>query len=301
MLRIGKANEYFTLWSVSNETRYTSQKQPYEVTHFLFMGNLSKDLNKAQEKAKNKGCKDLTPDESLRGQTRWERSGNTWEPEQIPAGSFQFGKYEGKDITEMMNEDIKKNPDEWSDFQSYLSWYFGKLSHIEHEELVNLIPNLLTFIQWTTHKRKDWDCEVFIPQKDKGYYSVMDKIDSGKCGVLTVSNFKLMEGDFFIITVEPHGFVTDEESKSFFQRFSYGIKVRVHLPNCPMKRKEYKGNCYWVPEGMRTFKNTIMNLKKKTDEHGDFYTITHIVTTGETGYKKNLNPLLFTSPKIEKP
>jgi hypothetical protein len=81
-LAIGFANQFYTLWDVSTEDTYaTSENGTHYVsgfkTNFTFYQNLSTDLDKAQDKASLKGCKNLNPDSELRGKS------NSW---------FQFEK-----------------------------------------------------------------------------------------------------------------------------------------------------------------------------------------------------------------
>lgn len=290
MLRIGKANQYFTLWSVNTETKYNSNKQPYEVTHFVFMGNLSRDLKLAQQKAQSRGCKDLTPDESLRGQTRWETSGEKWEPEVFPPDCFQFGKYRGKSIKEMIVNDCKENPEAWSEFQTYLKWYFQELQYDDQKELLKafdefpvleMSKSLLELIDLVIVERKGSE-PYYVESEFKTYLDLMDKINDGKIAVYTLSNFSA--GDYvqsisskhWEIRIQPHG-ASDEENEAFFKYNSYGKKICVHCPDTEMKMRYYNGFHYWVPSGLRTFKKSIMRIKLNEDEFGS-YRVTHIVT-----------------------
>ena len=291
MLRIGKSNQYFTLWSVVQETKYNSMKQPYQVTHFCFMGNLSKDLTKAQQKAQLKGCEDLTPDESLRGQSRWETSGEKYEPEFFPPDCFQFGKYKGEHIKEMIVNDCKKNPsDEWTDFQNYLKWYFQELGLDDQNNLLKALDefpvlemskSFLAFIDHDIIHRKG--SEPYYVERDlKTYLLLMDKINDGKIGVYTLSNFSAgdlvqsISSKHWEIRIQPHG-ASDKENEAFLKYNSYGKKICVHCPDTEMSRRYYNGFNYWVPAGLRTFKNSIMRIKLNEDEFGS-YRITHVVT-----------------------
>ena len=259
MLRIGKANQYFTLWNVSNETRYNSQKQPYEVTHFLFMGNLSKNLKKAQQKAQSRGCEDLIPDESLRGQSRWETSGEKYEPEVFSPDCFQFGKYKGMNIKEMIVNDCKENPsDEWSDFQNYLKWYFTELQLDDQNELLKAIDefpvlemskSFLGFIDFAIVERNG--SEPFYVERDfKTYLLLMDKIKDGKIAVYTLSNFSAgdlvqsISSKHWEIRIQPHG-ASDEENEAFLKYNAYGKKICVHCPDTEMSHRFYNGYDYW--------------------------------------------------------
>ena len=297
MLKIGKTNQYYTLWDVSTRTEYTANRQPYQVTSYSYIQNLSMDESRAKEKASQKGCKDLSVDSDLYGRNSWETSNKpTWEPEVIAPSCFQFGKYKGKNIKEMIDNDCKENPDEWSDFQSYLKWYFQELDIDDQNELLKafdefpvleMSKSFLEFIGMVKYKKR------FVELDEVPYIKVMDKIKDGKCGVYVLSNFSGCDGakaispDHWEIRIQPHG-ASDKEMNAFFKYNSFGIKLLVHCPDMEMKMRYYNGFYYWVPAGMRSFKKTIMNLKQNDDEFGS-YRITHIVTTGDTGYKNHPN------------
>jgi hypothetical protein len=128
MLQIGFSTKYFTLWNVINETQYSGDRgqYAYNVTKFQYIQNLSLNEEKAKEKAKGFGVKDLSVNDDLYGKSgkSWEkreRIVKTYEPFQ-----FRFGKYE--------DEDIRK-----SDDVDYLKWYFGETDNmIAAERMVEL-------------------------------------------------------------------------------------------------------------------------------------------------------------------
>jgi hypothetical protein len=298
MLRIGKANQFYTLWDVTNETRYNSQQMAYEVTHFCFMGNLSKDLKQAQQKAQSRGCKDLTPDESLRGQTRWESSGVEYKVEEATSlDCFEFGKYRGKNISQMIKEDKEKHPAGGSDFQKYCDWYFHeqhfnrRVIEPESGECENnqvaidrLVPELLSFIDWVKFENKDGKT-LFMSRKDFLRRGVMDKLKAGKLRVGTLSNFIISDeyginDSLYRIRVIPHG-LTDDEIEAFDERHPYGMKILVYVPHLEMSHRYYNGKSFSVPKGVRSFKDVFMNIKLKDDWMGkdlEAFKITHIVT-----------------------
>ena len=298
MLRIGKANQFYTLWDVTNETRYNSQQMAYEVTHFCFMGNLSKDLKLAQQKAQSRGCKDLTPDESLRGQTRWESSGVEYKrPELTPLDCFVFGKYEGQNISQMIKEDKEKHPAGGSDFQNYCQWYFENqcfetrvididagTSERNQVAIDRLVPELVPFMDWVKFENKDGKT-LFMSRKDFLRRGVMEKLKAGKLRVGTLSNFIVSDehginDTLYKIRVIPHG-LTDDEIEAFDEVYPYGMKVLVHVPHLEMSHRYYNGISFSVPRGVRSFKDVFMNIKLKDDWMGkqlEAYQITHIVT-----------------------
>ena len=112
MLYIGFTKKYFTLWSVTTRTETTGTSDnwiTYEVTNFNFIQNLSMTECEAIAKAKEFGCKNLTPDADLYGRSV------SWSKKQvidsfINIEFFLFGKYQGQPIDE-------------TDDVDYLCWY----------------------------------------------------------------------------------------------------------------------------------------------------------------------------------
>lgn len=75
-LQIGFSNQYYTLWNVS-QTELHNGYFYYTIFHFNYIQNLSKDMDKAIEKASQMGCTDLIVNEELRGRN------NSWEKKEI--------------------------------------------------------------------------------------------------------------------------------------------------------------------------------------------------------------------------
>lgn len=290
MLKIGKTNQYYTLWSLSTDTRYNSQGLPYEVSQNRYIQNLSKDLKTAVNKAREMGCKDLQVDEDLRGHTTWSSPGEKWEPEVIAPDCFQFGKYKGKNIKEMIEDDIKKHPHEWSDFQSYLQWYFKELTLEDQNELLKALDefpvlkrsrDFLSFIDFVKIERKGYE-PYYAETSRKVYIELMDKINDGKMDVYTLSNFspndlcQALGSDYWSIRIQPHG-ASDEENEAFLKYHSFGKKIVIHCRNTEMNRRYYNGFHYWVPAGLRSFKKSIMRVKLNDDDYGT-YRVPHVVT-----------------------
>jgi hypothetical protein len=89
MRRIGFTNKYYTLWDISVNENYSQNDRGqvtmmYETVRYTYLGNLSFDLQKAQEKAQEKGCADLEPDTELYGRnTSWEKTTKKIVPESL--------------------------------------------------------------------------------------------------------------------------------------------------------------------------------------------------------------------------
>ena len=130
MLKIGFASKYFTLWDVSTWTEYgqgTTGTYSYQKTLYTYYRNLSINEDKALEKAKKAGVKDLTVDTELFG-----RSGRSFykvsprEYVKYEDTQFSYGKYCGEYFSKC--EDT-----------GYLQWYFRDNGNIKAaERLVEL-------------------------------------------------------------------------------------------------------------------------------------------------------------------
>lgn len=89
MKRIGFTKKYYTLWDVTVDKNYHQNERGqitsvYETVRYSYLGNLSFDLEKAQEKAKAKGCTNLEPDTDLYGRNKsWEKTTKKIVPESL--------------------------------------------------------------------------------------------------------------------------------------------------------------------------------------------------------------------------
>ena len=85
-MAIGFTTEYYTLWSISTDIRYANEYTTYQVTNFVFIQNLSKDLDKAVAKAIEMGVTDTEVDTDLYGRKNsWnDRKPNEIDLEKLP-------------------------------------------------------------------------------------------------------------------------------------------------------------------------------------------------------------------------
>jgi len=72
---IGFATQFYTLWDITSDTQYGTNvhgqiTSTWDKITYTYLGNLSKDLTTAQEKAASRGCTDLEPDHELYGRNR---------------------------------------------------------------------------------------------------------------------------------------------------------------------------------------------------------------------------------------
>ena len=136
MLRIGKADLYFTLWDVTSNEQYGTDLNgnpylQYIHTNYTYYQNLSMDESKAVQKAKDKGVTNLEPDEELRGRNRSWKSTKTFDEPKVE-NVFTFGKYSGELFME--NEDV-----------DYMKWYYDNgtfVSENSKETMKNRILEL---------------------------------------------------------------------------------------------------------------------------------------------------------------
>ena len=265
MLKIGKASQYFTLWSIDNETRYTSRGQAYEVTNYSYMGRLSKDKQKAIKKAELRGCSDLVPDESLRGKSWTILQGYKSEREIIPEDCFQYGKYRKVNIKEFIQIDwmskIWNKNQENTDGQKYLRWYFQEQHPEDQKKLVKLIPEILPFVGMVENRGYHTTLE------DLDWFCLKERIKTGRIRVQTQSNFGMKQGadhmpeGFFSVRIAPMSEdMSDKEIETAEKVIPYGFDILIKYDG-ECKSRFYNGFHYWVPAGMRSFKNKILVLE----------------------------------------
>ena len=117
MLSIGFSTEYYTLWDVESEIRWDTSgdcPMPYQKISYTYLQNLSIDKEKAIEKAKQKGVKNLEPDHDLYGRNRswaWEKKLFCEMPKSL-SPFFEYGKFFGQKIVDCVEF-------------GYLAWYYS--------------------------------------------------------------------------------------------------------------------------------------------------------------------------------
>ena len=101
---IGFANKFFTLWSIDSQPVYTTDAYGKHWltgynTHYTYHKNISFDLEKAKALYTT-----LEVQEDLKGKTN---SWTTENKEDLCPQIMKFGKYYGKDINELLEQDFK--------------------------------------------------------------------------------------------------------------------------------------------------------------------------------------------------
>jgi len=237
-LRIGFANKYFTLWSVSTEDCYSTAAngqhyKSHTKTNYYYYQNLSIDEATAIEKAKAKGCTMLTPDVDLRGKTsswssveRYDEPSEDWE--------FKRGRYRGQDIRTC--EDL-----------DFLSWYYRDQNcNYAMNRIAEIDPNFSIVKGELVHK------DTVAKRK------VIKRIKAGKYELTAVSNFTPNpDGTAEVkVTIEPK----TEAEYLLCEANPYGIRIEVLVDELDLQRREYRGYDYYVPAGMRSFKGKTFKL-----------------------------------------
>jgi len=102
-LTIGFANQYYTLWSVTEEANYVTDAygnswKSQQWNRFTYIKNVSKDLEKVKELYPNTSI-----DDGLRGKSI---SFDGQKSPVLPEGYFWFGKYYGHTIEEVIETDF---------------------------------------------------------------------------------------------------------------------------------------------------------------------------------------------------
>lgn len=125
-LRIGFSTQYYTLWDVNFQVTYDGQGRPYYNTYYMYIQNLSIDLDKATQKAIKKGCQDTEIDHELFGRNTYFETKKPMFTELTKHNAyyFCFGKYYDTGI--IVNNDVK-----------YLGWYFQQTRNLIVEKRIS--------------------------------------------------------------------------------------------------------------------------------------------------------------------
>lgn len=181
---IGKAEKFYTLWEVFEETRTTLRGQTYKVIHHQYIKNVSFDKEKALAKYPN-----AILDESLRGHSSW----TSYDYPKPPVDEFCGGKYRGEKIAEC------------TDYQ-YLHWAFDVTSVIpwDAREMVEGILVKAGYRRINEHRiatpeevekieKSFTDCETFQEILEKeGKITVEATHNLDDAGHLAIDNLELI-------------------------------------------------------------------------------------------------------------
>jgi len=238
-LQIGFATQYFTLWSVDVTTYPT-----YVETRNTYHKNLSMTLSKAQEKASIVGATDLEPKEYLKGQSKsFTTRENTYVEEVINDKAFGFGKFKGELIAESKDLD-------------YLLYFYIEVGGVTKINVANRIVEL----------DENYSIDS-LGVLETPITRVWSMVENSEISITSSSNFQMCDDNLaqFKFLIEDDG---SYDVSKFIEEYPYGANICVKLEesNLELVRKEYRGNAYYTPKGMRSFKNTEVSI---VSVHGD--------------------------------
>jgi len=217
---IGFANKFYTLWSIDKQPVYTIDiygkhwLAGYN-THYTYHKNISFDLERA--KVLHPG---LEIHEDLRGKT------SSWiserkEGEDLCPHIMKFGKYYGKDITELLKEDFQ-----------YLIWICENMGYSSNGKYAKNLPE----VQSHFNALEDADNKL-IADRDSAFKAV---VDAGQFEFIADRNLRVNEDYAFMYINEGDLHITfkfDPGTFSYnqYNGFAYG------LPLVKGKAKRIKG------------------------------------------------------------
>lgn len=119
-LKIGFAYKFYTLWEMTQESRYEGKNRIHIVTDYKFIKNISIDREVVEQKYPG-----IEIDEALRG-----KSHSFFEEKYVwtEQDKFRFGKYAGVEISKCYD-------------YSYLAWYYTQIdeSQEEHRSIIRSV------------------------------------------------------------------------------------------------------------------------------------------------------------------
>ena len=181
---IGKADKFYTLWEVTEDSRTTPRGQVYKVVYHKYIKNISFDLLKATAKYPN-----AILDESLRGHSSWV----SYDYPKPPVDEFCGGKYRGDKIAECTD-------------YPYLHWAYNMTSVIPWDAR-EVVEGILTKVGYRrindSHiatpeevemiEKSFADCEAAQETLEKfNSISVVPSKNLDDCGHLTVDNIEFI-------------------------------------------------------------------------------------------------------------
>ena len=232
-LSIGFTEKYFTLWNISIREETIGDELMYEtckITDRFFIQNLSMDESKAIEKAKEKGCKNLSVDGSLRGVSQSWSSKERVESFVSPK-VYQFGRCIGSLISETKESSI-----------DYLMWYASEQNNYEHLlEIRKVCVEKFGFVNILGGTPSD-DFEVIFRNKQEA----KENFDS--------QNKKLAEdlftnecmGSNELVGILKHNIGGNGEGYFFVENVD-GLEIRLDIKFPNVKENYYGGFSYYLP------------------------------------------------------
>lgn len=216
---IGFANKFYTLWTIDTEPVYTTDSNGKHWltghnTRYTYHKNISFDLEKAKELYPA-----LSVSEDLRGKTNSWVSAN--DKEDLCPHIMKFGKYYGKDVNELLEEDFQ-----------YILWIYenkGYSSNGKYAKNLSKVQEHFKAIEDADNK--------LINDRNNAFEAILN---AGSFEFVADRNLKIYDGFAYIYINEGDLCVTFKFEQGTFSRneyngFAYG------LPMVKGKAKRMKG------------------------------------------------------------
>ncbi len=176
-LQIGFANKFYTLWDVTSEKRYATDLNGRHYvsginTTYTYYQNLSTDLDKAKEKAINKGCKSLDLNTELRGKRNsFESYKKTEEQKEIEALEREAKE---KNQRELENQKALEQAKRQAKYQAFISEFlngrgfttcsnFSLYDYDRTEVTIKMVFEPKNEYEKDVAERKPYGVEIVVP------------------------------------------------------------------------------------------------------------------------------------------
>ena len=205
---IGFANKFFTLWSIDTEPVYTTDAYGKHWltgynTRYTYHKNISFDLEKAKALYPT-----LEVQEDLRGKTN---SWTTENKEDLCPQIMKFGKYYGKDINELLEQDFQ-----------YLVWICENKGYSSNGKYAKNLPKVQEHF-----KAIEEASNKFINDRNNAFEAILT---AGSYEFVAERNLKINDGFAYIYVNEGDLCITFKFEQGTFSYneyngFAYGLPI----------------------------------------------------------------------------
>jgi uncharacterized protein (DUF3820 family) len=205
---IGFANKFFTLWSIDTEPVYTTDAYGKHWltgynTRYIYHKNISFDLEKAKALHPT-----LEVQEDLRGKTN---SWTTENKEDLCPQIMKFGKYYGKDINELLEQDFQ-----------YLVWVCENKGYSSNGKYAKNLPKIQEHF-----KAIEDASNKLINDRNNAFETILN---AGSFEFVAERNLKINDGFAYIYVNEGDLCITFKFEQGTFSYneyngFAYGLPI----------------------------------------------------------------------------
>jgi uncharacterized protein (DUF3820 family) len=216
---IGFANKFYTLWSIDKEPVYTtdSNGKHWLTGHnirYTYHKNISFDLDKAKSLYPT-----LEVQEDLKGKTS---SWSTPNKEDLCPNIMKFGKYYGKDINDLVEQDFQ-----------YIIWICENQGYTSNGKYATELPKV------KEHFKTIEDAEYKLIESRNNAFGRL--LNNGFYEFVADKNLRIYEGFAYIYVTEGDLCVTFKFQEGTFSRNEYnGFTYGLPLVNGKAKRLKGK-------------------------------------------------------------